>query len=260
MQFQEKVLTYYKEHGRKLPWRETTDPYHILLSELMLQQTQVDRVIPYYHKWIKRWPTIQDLAHADRTDILEMWMGLGYNNRAINLHKAAKIIVNNYDSNVLLAMQKYKHVPGIGPYTSSAVQAFAANKDTIVVDTNIRRIFIHEFSLPESTPDKEIEELAAKVLPRGNSRDWYNALMDYGSQVLTARKTGIKSKTQQSKFEGSDRQARAKIVRHLLANKKATAPELQQICDISQERFQKIAAKLIKDDVIAIQQDIYQLQ
>ena len=248
--FQQKILDHYAAHGRTLPWRQTTDPYSILISEVMLQQTQVERVIAYYTTWLERWPTVNDLASAQRTDVLAQWMGLGYNNRAINLHRAAQKIVSDYDGEVIAACKDHKHVPGIGPYTSAAVRIFATNEDITTVDTNIRRILIHEFRLLPTVSDKELWALAAQCLPRGRSRDWHNALMDYGATLMTSRRTGIKPKTTQSTFQGSDRQIRAKIVRHLLAEKHAALDALLPLADGDEARLERIIEKLVKDGVV----------
>jgi len=155
-QFQKKIFSFYQQNKRDLPWRNTTDPYYILLSEFMLQQTQVSRVITYYDQWITRWPTIRDFAQASRTDVLKAWMGLGYNTRAVHLHTAAKKIVTDFNGDVLEAMKQYQEIPGVGKYTSQAVQIFATNADLVTVDTNIRRIFISEFHLPEKISDKDL--------------------------------------------------------------------------------------------------------
>src|SRR3989344_8708529 len=215
--FQKKVFTYYHDHKRLLPWRETTDPYHILVSEVMLQQTQVDRVIPYYISWLKKWPTIHALSHSSPAEVLKAWQGLGYNKRGLLLHKAAKAIAQEHGGNVLKAIKSGKKLPGIGPYTSAAVRIFAANDDIATVDTNIRRILIHELKLPEKTTDKELFAIADQCMPKGKSRDWHNALMDYGATLMTARRTGIRPKAQQSRFEGSARQIRGIVLRHMLA-------------------------------------------
>ena len=256
--FQKKVLSFYQRNRRDLPWRKTTDPYKILLSELMLQQTQVNRVITYYQKWVSKWPTIDKLAAATITEVLGMWMGLGYNTRAINLHKAARIIVTRFNSDVLVAMEQYKDVPGIGKYTSHAVQIFSSNVNLVAVDTNIRRIFIHEFKLPEKISDTELWGLAERCLPLGKSRDWHNALMDYGALFLTAKKTGIKPKTKQSQFEGSDRQVRAQIVRCLLKKKMAFS-ELAKALGMEHARLQRILDKMIAEKIIAKKKNFYQL-
>jgi A/G-specific adenine glycosylase len=247
--FQKKVLSFYRKHGRTLPWRETTDPYKILLSELMLQQTQVNRVMSYYKKWITRWPSIDDLASASRTEVLKEWMGLGYNTRAINLHKAARRIVSEFNGDILAAMKQYKKIPGVGRYTSQAVQIFSTNVDLVTVDTNIRRIFIKEFHLSEKISDNNLWLHAERCLPKGKSRDWHNALMDYGALVLTAKKTGIKPKTQQSRFEGSDRQMRARILRILLQGDESLM-DITRTLKGDRSSVQKVLKKLILQGIV----------
>lgn len=247
--FQQKIFQFYTENKRTLPWRNTTDPYKILLSELMLQQTQVNRVIDYYTRWIALWPTIDALACARRTEVLKEWMGLGYNTRAVRLHQAAKIIVAEFDSDVIAAMTQYKEIPGIGRYTSHAVQIFSTNADLVTVDTNIRRILIKEFDLPENVPDATLWAIAQRCLPKGRSRDWHNALMDYGSLIQTTRTTGIKPKTTQSRFDGSDRQLRASIIRMLLQHDES--PEyLSKVLHIEHARLMKILEKLIHENIV----------
>jgi len=257
-EFQKKVFSFYQKNKRDLPWRKTTDPYKILLSELMLQQTQVNRVILYYEKWITRWPDIHALASASLAEVLQAWMGLGYNTRAINLHKAARKIVTEFDNDVLEAMKQYKEIPGVGRYTSQAVQIFSTNADIVTIDTNIRRIFIKEFHLPEKVSDKELWRLAEKCLPKGRSREWHNALMDYGALHLTSQKTGIKPKTQQSRFEGSDRQIRARILRCLL-NDTMSLSELKKTFRIEQKRLRRILDKMVTEKIIVNKNNSYQL-
>ncbi len=257
--FQKKIFSFYEKNKRDLPWRKTTDPYKILLSELMLQQTQVKRVILYYEKWIEKWPTIDALASAALPEVLQMWLGLGYNTRAMNLHTTAQKIVSQFDSDVLQAMKQYKELPGVGKYTSQAVQIFSTNTDLVTVDTNIRRIFISEFKLPTTITDKELWSLAEICLPRGKSRDWHNALMDYGALQLTAKKTGIKPKTQQSRFEGSDRQIRAKILRCLL-QKSMSISEMEALFELEQERLKPILEKMSHEKIIVRRNTAYQLK
>ena len=257
-EFQKKVFSFYQKNKRDLPWRKTTDPYKILLSELMLQQTQVNRVILYYEKWIARWPAIDALASASLAEVLQAWMGLGYNTRAINLHKAARKIVTEFDNDVLEAMKQYKEIPGAGRYTSQAVQIFSTNADLVTIDTNIRRIFIKEFHLPEEVSDKELWRLAEQCLPKGKSRKWHNALMDYGALHLTSQKTGIKPKTQQSRFEGSDRQIRARILRCLL-NDTMSLSELKKTFRIEQKRLRRILDKMVTEKIIVNNNNSYQL-
>ncbi len=254
--FQTKILQFYRKNKRNLPWRNTTEPYKILLSEIMLQQTQVNRVIKYYQTWTEKWPTIQDLAQADRKEILSAWMGLGYNSRAVNLHKTAQIISTEYQGDILTALQHYKELPGIGPYTAQAVQIFATNKDLVTVDTNIRRILIYEFNLQENIKYNELNTLAQRLLPNGRSRDWHNALMDYGATLLTARKTGIQPQTKQSRFQGSDRQYRARILR-LVLEKPRTVDQLHQQLPISLKRLTTILEKLEKEQILHKKDRIY---
>ena len=250
-EFQQKILSFYATHKRDLPWRHTTDPYRILLSELMLQQTQVSRVVDYYHKWLQRWPTVADLAHAKRPSVLEMWMGLGYNNRAVRLHTTAEIISEKYHGDVLEALHHYEELPGIGRYTAHAVRIFATNVDLVTIDTNIRRILLNEFGLDENFSDAELWNLAERCLPPGNSREWHNALMDYGALFLTSKTSGIKPKTQQSRFQGSDRQVRAGLLRSLLTGPRPLS-RLQQEFTIDEKRLQTILEKMEQEGLIVL--------
>ncbi|MFO8077946.1 MAG: Fe-S cluster assembly protein HesB [Thermoplasmatota archaeon] len=248
--FQKKILAFYQRNKRDLPWRKSTDPYHILVSEFMLQQTQVSRVIAYYTSWIDNWPTVQSLANSPYKNVLTAWMGLGYNRRAMYLHETAQIIVHDFDGDVLKAVKQFDKLPGIGPYTSKAIQIFADNADIATVDTNIRRIFISEFDLDESVSDKALFTIAKQCLPQGKSRDWHNALMDYGALYLTSRKTGIKPKTQQPKFQGSDRQIRGKIIR-LLLKEEQSEYQLQKELKVESKRLSKILTKMLDEKTVS---------
>lgn len=257
--FQKKVLSFYTQHGRDLPWRKTTDPYKILLSEVMLQQTQVSRVIEYYTQWTSRWPTIESLAEASQKDVLRAWMGLGYNRRAIHLHQAARAISKTFDGDVLKAMNSYDEVPGIGPYTSRAVQIFSSNADIVTVDTNIRRILIHEFLLSENLSPKVLWLLAERCLPSGRSREWHNALMDYGALLMTSRKTGIRPLAIQSRFKGSDRQIRGIVIRSLLQHPSPLS-ELEKITNVNTIRLKKILNKMIQESLISAYDNQYTIK
>lgn len=256
--FQKKVFSFYQKNKRDLPWRNTKDPYKILLSEFMLQQTQVNRVVSYYERWISTWPTIHALAAAQFPQVLQMWMGLGYNTRAVYLHRTAKKIVGTFNGDVLKALKQYKELPGIGKYTAQAIQIFATNGDLVTVDTNIRRIFICEFSLPENISDKDLWMLATACLPRGKSRDWHNALMDYGALYLTAYKTGIKPKTQQSGFEGSNRQVRAKILRCLLTENMSIS-ELEKKIGVEKTQLRLVLEKMNVERIIVKKNNMYKI-
>lgn len=257
--FQQKVFSFYQHYGRELPWRNTTDPYKILVSELMLQQTQVPRVIPYYERWIVRWPTLNCLASASRAEVLKAWIGLGYNTRALHLHQAVQKIDAEYNRDVIAAMKQYQEIPGIGRYTAHAVQIFSTNIDLVTVDTNIRRILIAEFHLSEDLSTKELWAVAEACLPQGRSREWHNALMDYGALQQTAKKTGIRPISQQSQFEGSDRQLRAAILR-LLLNDPSLFTTIYRILGGDQQRLKKILGKMIDEGLLVMQNKFYQVK
>jgi len=257
--FQQKVFSFYQRYGRELPWRNTTDPYQILVSELMLQQTQVPRVVPYYKQWIARWPTLGTLASASRVEVLKAWMGLGYNTRAVHLHQAVQKITADFDGDVIAAMKQYKEIPGVGRYTAQAVQIFSTNADLVTVDTNIRRIFIAEFHLAEDLTTRKLWAVAEACLPLGRSREWHNALMDYGALHQTAKKTGIRPTSQQSQFEGSDRQLRAAILRLLLSGP-SSFTTIHRVIGGEQRRLRKILDKMVDEELLVIQNKCYQVK
>ncbi len=224
--FQEKILIWYQENKRDLPWRKTTDAYKILVSETMLQQTQVDRVIPKYEAFLKQFPTIQQLATASRGDVLALWSGLGFNSRAVRLHELAKTVTEKYNGKLPKDHELLLSLPGVGPYTANAILSFAFNMPCACVDTNIRRILIHELQLEETISDKQLQDVAQSVIPNNKSCDWHNALMDYGSTVLTSKKTGIKPKSTQSIFKGSRRWYRGQIMKQLVQEKEVLISDL----------------------------------
>lgn len=216
---QTRLLDWYRENRRDLPWRRTADPYAILVSEIMLQQTQVSRVVPRYEEWLRAWPDLEGLAAAPLEDVVRRWQGLGYNNRAQRLRACAAATVAaaaHGRAELPRSLAGLRALPGIGPYTARAVLVFAHNDDFAAVDANVRRVLTHELGLPEDLPGRELQAVADFALPRGRSRDWHNALMDYGSMVLTARSTGIAARTRQSAFPGSRREKRARLLRRLL--------------------------------------------
>ena len=191
---QTKILSRYKENARDLPWRRTTYPYRILVSEIMLQQTQVERVKVKYKLWLEHFPTVEKLAAASQTQVLTLRSGLGYNRRGLNLWKAVKQIADmrvlHKDKNYFPSTEKeLLALPGVGLYTAHAVMAFAWNEEVPVLDINIKRVLITELELESGISDKELRTIAINMVPQGKSRDWHNALMDYGALVLTGRKT-----------------------------------------------------------------------
>lgn len=215
--FRRAVWAHYKKHGRHaLPWRKTRNPYRILVSEIMLQQTQVDRVISFYKAFLKQFPTPKTLAEAPLSDVLVAWQGLGYNRRAKMLHSAAKEIAKNGMPKTATALEQ---LPGVGPYTAAAVAAFAYNEDGVVIETNIRTAVMHHFfPRRKKVSDVEIRVLLEHVLPKGEAREWYSALMDYGAHLKASGvQVNQKSKhyTKQKAFSGSNREARGAILRAL---------------------------------------------
>lgn len=246
--FQKKVFEWWKKHKRDLPWRKTTNPYFIMVSEIMLQQTQVNRSIDKYYEFLDNFPTLEVLAKANTADVLKVWSGLGYNRRAIWLQEAAKkIIEKGYFPKTSEELIRLK---GIGKYTSRSILIFAFNEDLAAVDTNIRRILIAEGFAEENTTEKELFEIAEKIVPKSRSRDWHNALMDYGSLKLTSAKTGIKPITTQPKFKKSRRFFRGKIVKLLTERNSLTYTEIESFCKIKKEKLDDIIQSLIKDQLI----------
>ncbi len=249
--FQKKILSFYRINGRhQLPWRQTTDRYKILVSEIMLQQTQVIRVKEKYSAWIKLFPTIQSLANAPLAKVLQAWSGLGFNSRAKRLQDTAKIITVNNKGKIPSKSEELQKLPGIGPYTARSILIFADNAPLATVDTNIRRILLHEFSLPKETSEKELFLLAEKVLPKNKSRLWHNALMDYGALYLTSKKSGIKPKTTQSTFKNSRRFYRGKIIKELVSKKSLTLKEIKTVCAKSPFDVQEILESLRREQLV----------
>ncbi len=220
--FRRRILGYYRRHGRKLPFRESTDPYCITVAEIMLQQTQVDRVVPKYAAWVARWPDWPSLARATSRQLLTMWSGLGYNRRALNLGRLARSVMHDYDGKLPDDPELLQSLPGIGPYTAHAILIFAFNRPLITIDTNVRRVLLHAFDLSPSVSRRHLEQLAERLLPRRRSRDWHNALMDYAALALPRRRPGIPSPGRQPRFEGSRRQIRGAIIRQLTRRRSVT--------------------------------------
>ncbi|ABB23833.1 iron-sulfur cluster assembly protein HesB [Pelodictyon luteolum] len=214
--FQEHIFSFYQLHRRSFPWRSALSRYAVMVSEVMLQQTQAERVVPKYLEWMRRFPDPGTLAVAPLRDVLELWSGLGYNSRALRLQECARLVVAMYQGELPATPRELKALPGIGEYSCRSIPAFADNLNVAAVDTNIRRILIHEFSLPEESPQRVLQAFADLVLPEGRSRDWHNALMDYGALQLTSKRTGIRARSRQSKFEGSRRWYRGRVLQELL--------------------------------------------
>jgi A/G-specific adenine glycosylase len=185
------LLSWYAKRGRnELPWRTTRDPYYTLVSEFMLQQTQVDRVVPKFQAFVELFPDVAALARASTSGVVRQWKGLGYNSRAVRLQAVARAVVERYGGTIPSDLSALQELPGIGPYTASAIRTFGFDIDDAPIDTNVRRI-VHrlEFGLefpPKASP-KQLDAAARALVPRGNAHDWTSALMDLGSSLCTAR-------------------------------------------------------------------------
>jgi A/G-specific adenine glycosylase len=246
--FRQQVYRYFRLHGRSsLPWRTTYAPYHILVAEIMLQQTQVDRVISKFSAFIDRFPAIDSLAAAQLDAVLEMWQGLGYNRRAVALREAAKSIVQDFNGIIPKSPEHLCRLPGIGPATAASIAAFAYNQPTVFLETNIRTVFIHHFFTDHDViDDAALLPLAKAALDQRNPRKWYSALMDYGTMLKkTVGNLSRNSATykKQSPFIGSRRQLRGALLRWLIAKHEGSVTEIAQ--ELVQEKT-SIAALLEK--------------
>ena len=192
--FQNTLINWFNKHGRDLPWRRTRDPYHILVSELMLQQTQVIRVEKeYYHQFLKKFPTIQDLARAKEEEIIAAWEGLGYYNRAKNLYKIANIVVSEYNGVFPSNFDQILELPGIGKYTAGAILSFAFEKPYPIVDTNvdriIKRVFLYHHAIPSPAKlNKKIWEISELILLKSDPFTFNQAILDLGALICIAQK------------------------------------------------------------------------
>jgi A/G-specific adenine glycosylase len=246
--FRNKIRGYYHKHGRDLPWRKTLNPYRVLVSEIMLQQTQVERVIKKYKEFLAAFPNFASLADAPVRKLLAAWQGMGYNRRALALQALAKQVTTEYNSRLPSDPAHLIMLPGIGKYTAGAVAAFAFNKPVIFLDTNIRRVFIHEFfQNKENIKDEDIYPLLEKTLDRKAPRIWYNALMDYGSMLkLNQANPNRKSAhyTRQSPFENSNRQVRGIIIKVLVKEPPLTQTQIAGKTGVDASRVKYNLARL----------------
>jgi A/G-specific adenine glycosylase len=251
--FRREVFGYWKKNGRHdLPWRKTTDPYRIMVSEVMLQQTQVARALGKYKEFLKKFPTVRTLANAPLSDVLKVWSGLGYNRRGKYLHDAAKIIVERHGGKVPRDFAALRALPGLGTYTASAIRVFAHNVWGILIETNIRAVYIHHYSelckrglhnKETKIADEQIIPIAHEAAVGQDPREWNWALMDYGVHLKKVHKNPARKSrhyVRQSKFEGSLRQIRGEILRRIMSGKRFT----------KNEKWKKALEGLVKDRLI----------
>jgi len=274
-QFNAIIKRHYRARGRHgLLWRKTRDPYAILVSEIMLQQTQVARVEGFYAKFLARFPDFKALAEADTVAVLKAWQGLGYNRRALALKKLAEAVMSEYGGKLPCNRAALEKLPGIGKGTSGSIMAFAFNKPAIFIETNIRRVFIHFFfpRARKAVTDAAIERYIERTIDRKHPREWYWALMDYGATMATGAVPGSGARTpvnpnrksahykKQSAFKGSDREVRGKILRYLLAqsvlkkgNPAFRLGNIKKAINITDKRLNIILSRLVKEGFILIE-------
>ena len=263
--FQAEVWQYFLDHKRDLPWRNvgddgTINPYHILVSEVMLQQTQVARVIPKYQSFLAKFPDLQTLAQATLADVLIAWSGLGYNRRARYLHIAAQELAKLQPPSIPKDIHELIKLPGVGQNTAAAVLVYAFNIPHVFVETNIRSVFLHHFFDGQSNvADRQLMPYIEETLPANKARKWYWALMDYGSYLKSVNPNpsrASKHHVKQTKFEGSKRQLRGAVLKQLM-NSPATLAHLET--NIPDERLQVVLEDLASEGLITQNKRTYHL-
>ena len=252
--FRKKVYDHFAQAGRVLPWRKNLNPYRVLVSEIMLQQTQVERVVEKYREFLAAFPDFPSLAKAPLPRLLRIWSGLGYNRRALALKALAQKVVDEYQGRLPSELELLLALPGIGPYTAGAVCAFAFNKPVVFMDTNIRRVYIREFFHDrEKIHDKELVPFVQRTLDARDPRKWYNALMDYGA-VLKKEQGNPNQKsahyTRQSPFENSNRQVRGTILKVLVTESSLSPAQIKKKTGMDAERVKKNLLLLEKEGFI----------
>lgn len=262
--FRRLVLRFFERSKRSFPWRETHDPYEILVSEVMLQQTQTERVVQKYGQFLEKFPSCDALAKASVGEVVAVWQGLGYYRRALNLHRAAQAVVRDFGSRFPDEVEILRTLPGLGPYTAAAVAAFAFGRAVPMIETNIRALYLYSF-FPKrrSVGDKEILELVEATLDKRNPRRWFYALMDLGVELKRHRKKinqRSKHYTRQSKFEGSHRQVRAAVLRVLTEKARAKRETIEKATKHSLERVEKALAELEREGFVTCSRGIYALR
>lgn len=256
-QFVADIWQFYRQNRRDFVWRNLNpDPYHIVVSEIMLQQTQTSRVAIKFPEFIAQFPTFEILAQAQRADVLATWVGLGYNRRGVALHEIAQKVVTEFDGQLPACVQTLKTFKGLGHATASSIVAFAFNQPTVFIETNIRAVFIYSFfNKEQEVPDQLLMPLIEKTVCKANPREWYYALMDYGVYLKKQFKNpSRKSKhhSVQSTFEGSDRQIRGAIIKLLSQKKQLELAQLIDLLEFDSKRIEQQCNKLVKEGMITL--------
>ncbi len=263
IQFKQTIWDYYANHKRILPWRNIEDPYKVFVSEIMLQQTQVARVLKKYPEFLETFPDFLSLSQAPTSKLLAVWQGMGYNRRALFMRSAAEIIVKKYIGQLPKDPEVLVTLPGIGKATAGSLAAFAYNVPSVFIETNIRRVYIHYFFQDRTDiSDKELYPLVESSVDQHNPRDWYYALMDYG--VMLAKEFDNANKRSkhyavQSKFEGSARQVRGRVLKELLRNQSLSEKDIITFAARDASSVRAILKQLTSEGFIQEENGMYKL-
>ena len=259
--FKKKLLSWSIKNSREYSWRNTQDPWKILLLEVIAQQTQLDRANKYYQKFIKKFPNPKEMSKATKKEILGMWSGLGYNNRAVRLHEASKILSKSSFNSIY---PEFDILPGVGEYTKNAILSFAYNEKVIAQDTNVLRIFSRFFGTKD--PKKFILANQNNILKNIKSRKFNEVLMDFGSEICTSKNPSCSvcifdneckkfiqvKQNPQPAFKGSDREIRGKIIKHLIVNNNVDISSLNILIKTEENKLKHILKKLESEGMITI--------
>jgi A/G-specific adenine glycosylase len=258
--FRNIIYSYFKQNGRNFPFRDNTTPYNVLVSEIMLQQTQTGRVSDKFLNFIDKFPDFHTLSKAPLEEVLKIWQGLGYNRRAVALKKISEIVITEYNGSLPDSIETLKSFPQIGYNTASSIVTFAFNKPTVFIETNIRRVYIYFFFPGKNNiNDKEIIPILEKTMDNKNPRNWYYALMDYGVMLkktfpnLNKRSAHYRK---QAPFKGSNREVRGKILKILINKKNIKNGELiEELNYINPGKLKNILKQLEKEGFIRLEKD-----
>ena len=273
------ILSWYQKNKRDLPWRKTT-PWGVLVSEIMLQQTPVTRVLPVWSEWMRRWPTPQELAKAQKSEVITRWGRLGYPRRALRLHQCAQTITDSFGGEVPANITQLRSLPGIGEYTAAALMAFAFEERSLVLDINIRRFFARQMDgvdSPTSAPTKKERAAREALIPKKSAHIWAAATMELGALICTAKnpkcghcpvastcawrnldypQSDQPKRTQT--WHGTDRQCRGVIVQALRENEKLSSQQIAQLWDVPSQ-VEKALKTLVEDGLIEREKKFYRL-
>jgi A/G-specific adenine glycosylase len=261
--FQRVILDFYALHGRTFPWRTTKDSYAIFVSEVMLQQTQTERVVPKYEQFLTLFPSWSSLSKATLAEVLKAWEGLGYYRRARHLHRAAGVVVESHAGETPETIEDLKSLPGVGNYTAAAISAFAYGKCAPMIETNIRAVYLHSFFAGrEGVPDSELLPIIERTCFREDPRSWYYGLMDLGV-VLKQHVRGINSQSahykKQSTFEGSIRQVRAAVLKLLVNSQGARLATLKKQLPREADKIERVLSQLFSEGFIVRERNVYRV-